>query len=146
MKGLVRKMVLGTASVLALGIAGTVLDYAADAGNSVNTADIPKITQTSNGSPTEDAVRKDDIRWAQTELRERGLYKGSLDGVLGPATKRALGQFQGQNRLDRTAALDAQTWEALTGDDHVGQGSSMPPKAGAEGSRMNSPPASDLGR
>jgi peptidoglycan hydrolase-like protein with peptidoglycan-binding domain len=146
MKKLIRKMVLGTASVLALGIAGTALDYAAEPGNSAIAANMPQASQTTDSSPTADSLRKDDIRWAQVELRDRGLYKGSLDGVLGPGTKRALGQFQTKNGLDWTASLDAQTWEALTGDAHIGQGSSTPPNAGGDGSRMNSPAASDLGR
>ena len=37
---------------------------------------------------------KDDIRSAQLELRNMGLYAGSLDGIAGPETKRALDQFQ----------------------------------------------------
>ena len=146
MKRLIQKMVLGTASVLALGIAGTALDYAADPGNSVNAANMPQASQTSDSSLTGDSLRKDDIRWAQVELRDRGLYKGSLDGVLGPGTKRALGQFQAKNGLDRTSSLDARTWDALTGDSSSGQGSSTPPKADGAGSRINSPPASNLGR
>ena len=116
MRKLIRKLLLGTASVLALGIGGAALDYAADAGNPVNTANIPPAAQTSDSSMTGDALRKDDIRWAQVELRDKGLYKGSLDGILGPETKRALGQFQKNNGMGRTASLDAQTWEALTGD------------------------------
>jgi hypothetical protein len=76
---------------------------------------------------TGDALRKDDIRWAQVELRDKRLYKGSLDGILGPETKRALGQFQKNNGLGRTASLDAQTWGALTGDPGIGQGSSIWP-------------------
>ena len=116
MRKLIRKLLLGTASILALGIGGAALDYAADAGNPVNTANIPPAAQTSDSSMTGDALRKDDIRWAQVELRDKGLYKGSLDGILGPETKRALGQFQKNNGMGRTASLDAQTWEALTGD------------------------------
>jgi peptidoglycan hydrolase-like protein with peptidoglycan-binding domain len=50
----------------------------------------------------------------QAELRARGLYQGSLDGILGPETRRALGRFQMISGLDRTAALDTETWEALT--------------------------------
>ena len=146
MKSLIRKMVLGTASVLALGIAGTALDYAADPSNSANAANMPQASQTLDSSQTEDSLRKDDIRWAQVELHDRGLYQGSLDGVLGPGTKRALGRFQTKNGLDRTASLDAQTWDALTGDARTGQGSSIPPKAGGDGSTTGSPAASDLGR
>jgi peptidoglycan hydrolase-like protein with peptidoglycan-binding domain len=140
MRKMIRKLLLGTASVLALGIGGAALDYAADAGNPVNAAaTMPPATQTSDRSPTGDALRKDDIRWAQVELRDKGLYKGSLDGILGAETKRALGQFQKNNGLGRTASLDAQTWEALTADPGIGQGSSMPPAPERTG-------GSDLGR
>jgi peptidoglycan hydrolase-like protein with peptidoglycan-binding domain len=126
MRKLIRKLLLGTASVLALGIGGAALDYAVDAGNPVNAATMPPAAQTSDSSMTGDALRKDDIRWAQVELRHKGLYKGSLDGILGPETRRALGQFQKNNGLGRTASLDAQTWEALTSDPGIGQGSSKP--------------------
>ena len=122
-----------------MGIGGAALDYAADADNPVNAAAMPPAAQTSDSSLTGDAFRKDDIRWAQVELRGQGLYKGSLDGILGPETKRVLGQFQKNNGLGRTASLDAQTWEALTADPGIGQGSSMPPAAERTG-------GSELGR
>jgi peptidoglycan hydrolase-like protein with peptidoglycan-binding domain len=146
MKRLIRKIVLGTASVLALSIAGTALDYAADRDNAGNATNMPQAFHTSDMSPTADSLRKDDIRWAQIELRFRGLYNGSLDGILGPGTKRALGHFQTRNGLTQTSSLDAQTWDALTGDATVGQGSSTPPKAARAGAMINSPAASDLGR
>ena len=115
---LIRKLLLGTASVLALGMAGSiassVLDMA-DAGTTATAARMPAVVETSRDVLTGDALRRDDIRWAQVELRYRGLYQGSLDGVVGPETKRALSQFQKINGLGRTASLDAQTWEALTG-------------------------------
>ncbi len=139
MRKLIRKLLLGTASVLALGIGGVALDYAADAGSPVNAAAMPQTTQTWNRSLASDALRKDDIRWAQVELRDRGFYKGSLDGILGPDTKRALGEFQQNTGLGQTASLDAQTWEALTADSGIGQGSSMPPASERTG-------GSDLGR
>ena len=148
MKRLLRKMVLGTASILALGIAGTALDYAADAGNAVNASNMPQAQafETSHVSRTDGSLRKDDIRWAQVELRNRGLYNGSLDGVLGPQTKQALDQFQAKNGLNRTSSLDARTWDALTGDASIGQGSSTLPKTDRDDSMVNSPAASDLGR
>ena len=58
-----------------------------------------------------------------------GLYNGSLDGVVGPETKRAILGFQKSNGLERTATLDQQTADALIGDTGIGQGSSTPPKA-----------------
>lgn len=116
---LIRKVILGLASVIALGIAGDIassaLDYVADA-NTATAISMPAAVQTSNNVLTSDALRRDDIRWAQLELRNRGLYRGSLDGILGPETRRAVRQFQAINGLGRTASLDAQTWEALTGN------------------------------
>jgi peptidoglycan hydrolase-like protein with peptidoglycan-binding domain len=139
---LIRKIVIGTASVIALSIAGEIassaLDYAADA-NTATAANMPAPSQTSNDALPGDAFRKDDIRWAQLELRNRGLYRGSLDGILGPETRRAVSQFQAINGLGRTASLDAQTWEALTGNPAIGEGPST-------SGHSQSSTASDLGR
>jgi hypothetical protein len=147
MRKLIRKFVLGIASVLALGIGGIALDYAADPGNAVAdpsnaiiAGSTPAVFQTPENWRASDFIRKDDIRWAQLELRYRGLYKGSLDGVLGPETRQALAQFQKSNGLDQTASLDAQTWETLTGNPDIGQGSSMPPNGDHAGT------ASHLGK
>ena len=130
-----QRFVLGFASVLALGIAGAAPDYAADAVNPVNGGSTPALSQTLERSRDADNLRKDDIRWAQVELRNRGLYKGSLDGILGPDTKRALILFQSKNGLGQTAALDEQTWEELTSS--VAQGSSIPPSDGGAGAITN---------
>ena len=73
MRKLIRKLLLGTASVLALGIGAAALDYAADDG--VNAATMPPATQTSDSSMTGDALGKDDIRWAQVQLRDKGLLQ-----------------------------------------------------------------------
>lgn len=127
MRRLIRKLAIGTASILALGIAGAALDYAADAGNAANTSKMPPGFETSRYVEAGANLWKDDIRWAQVELRFRGLYNGSLDGVVGPKTELALGRFQRNKGLDRTATLDAQTLQALTGSADIGQGSSTPP-------------------
>ena len=133
MRTLIRKLLLGTASVLALVVAGSVTNnvmVVADAGRTATAASVPAVVETSRDALTGDALRKDDIRWAQVELRYRGLYQGSLDGIVGPETKRALSQFQKINGLSPSELLDAQTWEALTG-------SGIP--AIAEGSRDAQP-------
>lgn len=149
MRRLIRKLVLGTVSAFALGIGGVALDtalnYGADAGSTANALSIPAAIQISD-SLTGDSLRKDDIRWAQVELRFRGFYKASLDGVLGPKTKLALVQFQRDNGLNRTASFDAQTWEALTSGPGIAQGSSTPPENDSSGSMTNSSLASDLGK
>ncbi len=148
MRKFIRKFILGSASVLALCIGGAALDYAADpgntvaAGNAATAGSIPAVTHASESWRSGDFIRRDDIRWAQTELRSRGLYKGSLDGVLGQQTRRALRQFQKNTGLDQTASLDAQTWEELTGNPEIGEGPSMPNNGDRAGTMTNG----DLGK
>jgi Putative peptidoglycan binding domain len=129
---LIRKLLLGTASVLVLGIMGQVasnaLNYVANAGNVATSASQPADVRASLDALAGDPLRTNDIRWAQVELRARNLYRGSLDGIVGPETQRALGQFQKIKGLDATASLDAQTWEALTGRPVVEQEPITQPK------------------
>jgi peptidoglycan hydrolase-like protein with peptidoglycan-binding domain len=151
MRRLVRKFVLGSVAVVGLGVGGAALDTAfnsgADAGNTLSAVSMPAASQALDTSITADGLRKDSIRWAQVELRYRGLYKASLDGVLGPRTKRALTEFQQNNGISQTASLDAQTWEALTSRPGTAQGSSsVPSDADRSGSMTNSSPANDTGR
>jgi peptidoglycan hydrolase-like protein with peptidoglycan-binding domain len=132
---MMRKLILGTASVLALGIGGAALDFAADADDVPNAVgNMPASPGISHHWLTAANLSKDDIRWAQVELHNVGLYNGSLDGVVGPETKRALLGFQKSNGLERTATLDQQTADALIGNPGVGQGSSVPPKGAGAGS------------
>jgi hypothetical protein len=134
------KLILGMASVLALGIGGAALDFSAGADDVANEQLEPSHHWLNAANPS-----KDDIRWAQVELRMIGLYNGSLDGIAGPETSRALLRFQKSNGMERTATLDQQTADALTGDIGGGQGSSMPPRRARAGSMTNSSGASDLG-
>ena len=144
-----RKLILATASVLALGIGGAALDHAANAGNTVPNAgwNMPPAPGTPQDLQTAaNLSKKDDFRQAQLELRNMGLYNGSLVGVLGSETKRALQQFQKDNGLDQTATLDQQTMVALFGNIGISQGSSMPPTTNqGAGSMTNSSGASDVG-
>jgi peptidoglycan hydrolase-like protein with peptidoglycan-binding domain len=141
----IRNLVLGAASVLALGIGDSAME--ANAASAANSTSALPALQTSARSPTADFLRKDDIRWSQVELRDLGLYKGSLDGVLGPETKRALVRFQQINNLDRTAALDAQTWDALIYGGELGQGSSNVQRDTDRAEPAANPsPASGLGK
>jgi peptidoglycan hydrolase-like protein with peptidoglycan-binding domain len=125
---MIRKLVLGTASVLALGIGGASLDLVANAGNFADATPEPSHHWINAAN-----LSKDDVRWAQVELHTIGLYNGSLDGVAGPETKRALLEFQENNGLGRTAALDQQTADLLLGHTGVGQISGMPPKGAGGG-------------
>lgn len=49
----------------------------------------------------------------QTVLQEQGLYKGEVDGLVGPMTQEALAVYQGTNGLETTGAIDQPTLEAL---------------------------------
>ena len=144
---MMRKLILGTASVLALGIGGVALDYVADADDAVPNAErnMPSQPGTSQHWINAANLSKDDIRWAQVELHYLGLYNDSLDGVAGPETKRALAEFQKTNGLKQTATLDQQTADALIGNAGIGQGSSVPPKAAGARSMTNSSGTSDFG-
>src|ERR1700730_18243103 len=120
-----RKLILATASVLALGIGGAAVDHAANAGNTVPNAgwNMPSAPGTSQHLQTAANLSKDDVRQAQLELRNMGLYNGSLDGVVGPETKRGLEQFQKNNGLNRTARLDGENLVALFGNICISQDS-----------------------
>jgi peptidoglycan hydrolase-like protein with peptidoglycan-binding domain len=144
MKQSFSKIALGAASVLILGIGSAALDYPAQACDMTNATKMPSELQVA-GAGTKELIRRADIRWAQTELRVRGMYGGSLDGVLGPETRQAIARFQQNTGLERTSSLDAQTWQALTGEPGVEQGSSVPP-ASKHGSPEGASPASELGR
>jgi peptidoglycan hydrolase-like protein with peptidoglycan-binding domain len=143
---MMRKLILGTASVLALGIGGAALDFTADADDVSNAVgNMPSAPGTSHHWLNAANPSKDDIRWAQVELHMLGLYNGSLDGVAGPETKRALLGFQKSNDLARTATLDQRTADALIGDTGAGEGSSMPAKGVGAGSMTNSAGTTDFG-
>jgi peptidoglycan hydrolase-like protein with peptidoglycan-binding domain len=144
---MMRKLILGTASVLALGIGAAALDYVADADDAVPSTEgnMPSQPETSRHWINAANLSKDDVRWAQVELRDLGLYNDSLDGVVGPETKRALAEFQKTNGLKQTATLDQQTADALIGNAGIGQGSSVPPKAAGARPMTNSSGTSDFG-
>ncbi len=67
-----------------------------------------------------------DIRQAQEKLRQNNLYRGKIDGLVGPEMRQALQQYQQKNGMPVTATLDQTTMNSLLGTD-VGQGSSTPP-------------------
>ena len=58
------------------------------------------------------------------------MYKGKIDGVLGPQTKQALKEFQEKNGLQQTGSLDRRTLTALNGA-APSTGSSTPPAGGS---------------
>jgi peptidoglycan hydrolase-like protein with peptidoglycan-binding domain len=76
------------------------------------------------------------VRQAQEALQDQGLYKGQVDGKLGPQTKHAIAQFQKQKGLKQTAQLDEPTLNdlqngAMSGSDNA---SSSPASSGSPNS------------
>lgn len=49
----------------------------------------------------------------QTALKAAGLYQGSIDGKIGPASKRAIQEFQSAHSLKVDGKVGPQTWAAL---------------------------------
>jgi len=50
---------------------------------------------------------------AQDQLAKQGYYRGAIDGVLGPETRRAIAQYQSNHGLRVTGALTTDTLQAL---------------------------------
>jgi peptidoglycan hydrolase-like protein with peptidoglycan-binding domain len=71
-------------------------------------------------------VSRQQVRQIQEQLKTQGLYKGRIDGMMGPETKQAIQQFQQQNNLQATGTLDQQTLAALSNGANS-QGSNMTP-------------------
>ena len=55
----------------------------------------------------------DEIRQVQIVLKEKGLYRGEPDGVLGTATTQALIAFQRREGLQANGRIDTRTVTAL---------------------------------
>jgi peptidoglycan hydrolase-like protein with peptidoglycan-binding domain len=53
------------------------------------------------------------VKEVQQQLKSDGLYKGPVDGRLGPETRAAVRQFQQKNGLKTTAMLDHETLQRL---------------------------------
>jgi peptidoglycan hydrolase-like protein with peptidoglycan-binding domain len=59
-------------------------------------------------------ARGEQVRQLQQALLDAGIqFRGGADGVFGPATQAALRQFQQQNNLPATGAVDSQTASVL---------------------------------
>lgn len=50
----------------------------------------------------------------QTALKNAGFYSGSIDGKIGPKTKKAIEEFQKANGLKADGKVGPKTWEALS--------------------------------
>src|SRR5215831_1012974 len=90
-----RKIILTTFSVLSLGV-GIGMSLAADTGNAPPNAgsNMPAMSGTPSYSRTAMNASSAEIRQAQQQLQKQGFYHGQVDGIIGPETEQAIGQFQ----------------------------------------------------
>jgi peptidoglycan hydrolase-like protein with peptidoglycan-binding domain len=77
---------------------------------------------TQMGQPNQGAqqVSQPQIQEAQQQLKSAGLYRGAVDGVMGPETQTALSQFQREQGLPQTAQLDQRTLDRLMSGSNSG--------------------------
>ena len=67
------------------------------------------------------ALSHDDISKVQKSLSDKGLYRGHIDGILGPRTREAIGEYQKSEKLPVTKRLDAETAGKLgVGSESIG--------------------------
>ena len=97
------------------------------------------------GSSAAGSDASDNVRQAQEVLQDQGLYKGQVDGKMGPQTKHAIAQFQKQKGLKQTAQLDQPTMSdlqngAMSGSDNS---SSSPSSSGPIVGSPNGSPGSN---
>jgi murein L,D-transpeptidase YcbB/YkuD len=67
-------------------------------------------------------IEKPSNQQIQQALKNAGLYAGSIDGSLGPKTKKAIQEFQSQNGLNADGKVGPKTWAKLAS--HLGADSS----------------------
>jgi len=142
----VRKLILTTVSVLSLGV-GAGMSLAADTTNVAPNAgsNMPTASGTPSYSTTAMNSSSAEIRQAQQQLRNQGFYHGQIDGIIGPETEQAIGQFQQKNGLSQTATLDQPTMGKLLGNSASSQPSSAPTVFHGGGSTANPQPGGSAG-
>ncbi len=64
-----------------------------------------------SGSVVSDKPTNKDIQQA---LQNAGIYKGSIDGNIGPKSKKAIRDFQIQNGLSADGKVGSRTWKKLS--------------------------------
>jgi peptidoglycan hydrolase-like protein with peptidoglycan-binding domain len=67
------------------------------------------------------AASNDDVKKAQQSLTDKGFYHGQVDGIAGPLTRQAIGDYQKSENRPVTRRLDVETAGKLgVGPESVG--------------------------
>lgn len=85
--------------------AQTQFPAAATATKDALTSQMPAQTVAIPERPTPEDIQK--------ALKNAGLYTGSVDGKIGPKTKKAIEEFQSKNDLTADGKVGPKTWEKL---------------------------------
>ena len=116
-----RKLILATASVLALGLAGAGPGFAQT--SSTGTTSQGTGMQGTQGETGATNLSKSQIEHVQRQLKSAGLYNGDADGEMNSETKTAVSEFQKKHNLPQTGTIDEQTLSELNSST-TGSGSS----------------------
>jgi peptidoglycan hydrolase-like protein with peptidoglycan-binding domain len=106
-------------------------------GTGANGGPMANSTSTSGMSGGRSSASSDNVRQAQEALQDQGLYKGQVDGKMGPQTKQAITQFQKQKGLKQTAQLDQPTMNDLRNGSMSGSDNSSSSPSYNSGSGAN---------
>ena len=140
-----KKLMLAAASVLALGIAGSGMGFAAEPYNSStsmpgsNAQTQSTMPQNTSNQAASVNVSESQVKKAQEQLKSARLYKGTADGKMGAETRQAISEFQQQQGLQKTGTLDQQTLAALNSNQSGGSGSNLSGSATTQPSDSGTP-------
>lgn len=98
---------------MSVSIEGTTTNMVTKAGTPVQAGSVPaEIANTEEAPPTAGYIppTPEEIQQA---LKNAGFYTGTVDGKIGPATKKSVTEFQQQNGLTADGKAGKKTWEKL---------------------------------
>ena len=111
--------------------------------NSKGTAVTVKTVSPLEGAVISSGSKGEAVSRLQTRLRELGYYTGSVDGVAGSGTVKAIKDFQKKNGLSQTGTADAATQNALYASSAIRLNATATPKPTATPTPIpTNPPAS----
>ncbi len=105
--------------------------------------------QTTDTKPA--ALSPDMIRSVQQALKQDELYRGSVDGVWGPATQSGVRSYQQQHNLNATGELDQETLASMNlvnGQNNAQEQEQQPSNqqyGSSSGPNYNPPPNNNTG-
>jgi osmotically inducible lipoprotein OsmB len=73
----------------------------------------PSRTGSERAGDLRSRIGEDTIKAVQSKMRTAGLYKGQVDGIVGPKTRDAVEQYQSQAGLQQSGRLDQRTLAKL---------------------------------